>query len=109
MRAGCTGTAFVFSGRPDPEWEVPAEVRTSLQKFWSALTPGASALPPAPPLGYRGCALRCPPDDEWLAYGGVVSHTVASGAVDFRLDPERTFERLLLSTAPAGALPPKLF
>jgi len=108
MRGGCTGTAFVFSGRPDPEWPVPSDARTRLHAIWSALTPAASAAPLAPPLGYRGCALRCPPGDEWLAYGGVVSHAAASGVVDRRHDRERAFERLLLSTAPNGVLPPKL-
>jgi hypothetical protein len=108
MRGDCTGTAFVFSGRPDPEWPVPADARARLQEIWSALTAGAPALPAAPPLGYRGCALRCPPGGEWLAYGGVVAHTAASGAVDRRSDRERAFERLLLSTAPGGTLPPKL-
>ena len=108
MCGGCTGTAFVFSGRPDPEWPVPSDARTRLNALWSALTPAASAAPSPPPLGYRGCALRCPPGDEWLAYGGVVSHAAASGVVDRRRDPERAFERLLLSTAPNGVLPPKL-
>ena len=106
MRGDCTGTALVFSGRPDPEWRVTVEARARLHSIWSALAPGASAPPAAPALGYRGCALRCPPGDEWLAYGGVVSHTAASGTVDRRTDPERAFERLLLSTAPAGMLPP---
>jgi hypothetical protein len=108
MRGDCTGTAFVFSGRPDPEWPVPAGARTRLREIWSALTPVVSASPAAPALGYRGCALRCPPGDEWLAYGGVVSHTAVSGAVDRRSDRGRTFERLLLSTAPDGTLPQTL-
>lgn len=104
-----TGTAFVFSGRPDPEWPVPVEARSRLKAIWSALQPAASAPPAPPPLGYHGCVLRCPPSDEWYAYGGVVSYTAASRDVDRRSDPERSFERLLLSTAPQGALPPKLF
>jgi hypothetical protein len=108
MHRDCTGAAFVFSGRPDPEWQVPADAGTRLRAIWSGLTPGAPALPAAPALGYRGCALRCPPGDEWRAYGGVVSHAAGSGAVDHRSDPERTFERLLLSTAPGGTLPPSL-
>jgi hypothetical protein len=108
MPDGCTGTAFVFSGRPDPEWQVTADARARLQAIWLALMRGASAPPPAPALGYRGCALRCPPGEEWLAYGGVVSYTAASGVVDRRSDPERTFERTLLATAPDGTLPSKL-
>ena len=108
MSTACTGMALVFSGRPDPEWPVPTNAQRRLRDVWSALAPAAGTPPAAPPLGYRGCALRCPPDDEWFAYGGLVSHTVPSGAVDRRSDPERRFERLLLSTAPKGALPPNL-
>ena len=108
MRGDCTGTAFVFSGRPDPEWPVPAEARRRLEAVWTALTPAVSGPPPAPPLGYRGSALRCASGDEWLAYAGVVAHTAASGSLDRRSDTERKFERLLLSTAPEGMLPPNL-
>jgi hypothetical protein len=106
MEDGCTGTALVFSGRPDPEWPVSAGARDELVAIWAALTRDAPAPAPVPALGYRGCALRCPRDEEWLASGGVVTHTAVSGAVERRSDPERSFERLLLSTAPRGAVPP---
>jgi hypothetical protein len=108
MSAGCTGTALIFSGRPDPEWLVPAPERRRLHDVWSALNPAMSTPPAAPALGYRGCTLHCPPGDQWFAYRGIVSHTAPSGAVDRRSDPRRRFERLLLSTAPEGALPPQL-
>jgi len=109
MRADCTGTAFVFSGRPDPEWPVPADTMTKLHALWSALTPGAPEPPDPPALGYRGCTLRCPPGEEWRAYGGVVSHLTARRGIDRRRDPQRVYERLLLSTAPSGTLPPMPF
>jgi hypothetical protein len=107
MRDACTGTAMVYSGRPDPEWPVSADARRRLEAIWRQLTAAtAAALPAPPPLGYRGCALRCRTGGEWFAYGGVVSHTTASREVDRRGDPERRFERLLLSTAPERTLPP---
>ena len=105
MGDGCTGTALIFSGRPDPEWPVSADARKRLQAIWLRLEPAAAA-PAAPPLGYRGCALRCPSGAEWFACGGVVSYTFATREVERRRDPERRFERQLLSTAPEGTLPP---
>ena len=108
MRGDCTGTALVFSGRPDPEWPVSEDARKQLQAIWSELKPASSGPPQAPPLGYRGCALRCASGDEWQAYAGVVTYSAASGAVNRRSDPERSFERMLLSTAPRDSLPPGL-
>jgi hypothetical protein len=99
---------MVCSGRPDPEWPVSADARRRLEAIWMRLKPAVSTPPAASPLGYRGCALRCPPGDEWFAYRGVVSHTMASHDVERRGDPERSFERLLLSTSPEGTLPPNL-
>lgn len=104
----CVGTALVFSGRPDPEWRVPALAVRQLRTVWSTLAAGAAALPAVPPLGYRGVVMRCRSGDAWHASHGVVAHTPSSGAAEYRADPERTFERLLLSTAPAGVLPPQL-
>ena len=104
MSQDCTGTALVFSGRPDPEWPVDRDQAARLRALWLTMTAAASVPPSAPALGYRGCALRCATGEEWLAYGGSVSLTSASGS-DRRGDPERQFERLLLATAPRGMLP----
>jgi hypothetical protein len=41
----------------------------------------------------------------YFAYGGLLKSEIA-GAVEWRLDTGRTFERSLLSTAPDGVLPP---
>jgi len=107
-RARCTGTAFVYSGRPDPEWPITAKQLQVLMRLWKQLP--ASRIPPAraPPLGYRGCAVRCPSGEEWFAYEGIASLTRRSHRLAFRRDKERHFERKVLESAPPGAIPDTL-
>ena len=99
------GQALVFSGRPDPTWVVPTSTAEDLLALWAEL-PSRPARPPLPPpLGYRGCLLRAPDGRTWESFGGQV--TLNDGQLtQTRGDLDRRFERLLLSTAPANALPP---
>lgn len=100
----CIGGALIFSGRPDPLWNVERGIVRKLKKIWRLLGPWIGELPSALPLGYRGCFLRCKPDIEWVAYGGVVTLKTAEG-YESRIDKDKSFERLLLSSAPKGLLP----
>jgi hypothetical protein len=101
------GGASIFSGRPDPTWSVGKIVAQKLVDIWSLLEPFTGECPSAPPLGYRGCFLRSATDQEWTAYGGVVTLKTDEG-YESRRDKDRRFEKLLLSSAPEGALPATL-
>lgn len=95
----------MFAGRPDPEWEVPAEVAERLVALWEQLDPTGRPSRRPPPLGYRGCYLRRGDRAEWRAWGG----SVVGGpgpAEEVRRDPGRRFELMVLETAPPGRLPP---
>jgi hypothetical protein len=96
-----TAGASVFSGRPDPTWEVDEALGERLAELWADLEPTAHAPPAAPPLGYRGVFLRDPSGREWHAAEGVV--TLEN---ERRLDPDRRFEGELLASAPPGVVPP---
>jgi hypothetical protein len=100
----CIGGASIFSGRPDPTWSVGEEVAKKLEKIWGSLEPWTGEHPSAPPLGYRGCFIRCKPDIEWFAYEGVVTLKTPDGS-ESRIDKGKKFEKLLLSSAPEGLLP----
>lgn len=102
-----TGVASLFSGRPDPTWEVDPGVAERLQNVWDASEPYNGALPTAPVLGYRGCFLRDAAQREWYAYRGVVRLKSPDGSAA-RRDENREFESLLLSTAPDGLIMPQL-
>jgi hypothetical protein len=101
---GCIGGAFIFSGRPDPVWDVGQGIAEKLEGIWKSLEQTTDEPQLAPRLGYRGCFLRCKPDIEWFAYNGVVTMKTARRH-EARLDNSRNFERLLLDSAPKGILP----
>jgi hypothetical protein len=101
----CIARAFVFSGRPDPAWEVKPRVVQELQKIWRTLKPENVELSQQPSLGYRGCFLKCPGERQWTAFDGLVFLKTARRS-QLRRDVERRFERTLLASAPPGKLPP---
>jgi hypothetical protein len=101
------GQARVFSGRPDPTWVVPTSTAEDLLAMWAELPSRQAARAHPPPLGYRGCLLQAPDGRTWESFGGQVTHDDGQ-LTQTRDDPDRRFERLLLTTAPANALPPFL-
>jgi hypothetical protein len=100
--------AFVFSGRRNPTWVIPGRVALTLLSMWDGASLFSGKAPEPAPLGYRGAFLRDFEGREWTAYGGAIVHHSGT-ATETRADPERRFEKLLLSTAPTGALPPVQF
>ena len=102
---GWTATVSMFSGRRDPSWRVPLAVAQRLLEVWNDLQPSDEETASSPPLGYRGCLLQSPDDQQWHAYGGAITQFGHRGLVT-RIDPDRTFERLLLESAPEGTLRP---
>jgi hypothetical protein len=101
----CTGTALVYSGRADPKWAVDEEQLETLKRIWKRLPASRTAPPTPPPLGYRGCALRCTSGQCWFAYNGTVTFKRGSSRPQHKVDSTRRFERVLLETAPPDALP----
>jgi hypothetical protein len=99
-------TVLVYSGRPDPHWEIEGDRLEGVKKLWEGLPPSSTPPPRAPLLGYRGCAVHCTSGEQWFGYEGVVAFkSGATGRAGYRLDPKRLFEKAVLETAPAGALP----
>lgn len=95
---------LIFSGRPDPTWEIPANVAAELLNHWRQL-PLLPAVPKRPAcLGYRGCLLFSSAGEEWKAFDGAVMRT-AEGSSEVRYDQERLFEKMLISSAPPGMIP----
>ncbi|MFB3889644.1 MAG: hypothetical protein ACE14S_09155 [Candidatus Bathyarchaeia archaeon] len=101
----CIGGALIFSGRPNPTWQVSEKVAQKLKETWNELEPLRGKHPSAPAMGYRGCFLRCDAEKkEWFAYKGMV--TLWAGDIyQFRKDTKRRFERQLLSSAPPATVP----
>jgi len=96
----CTATALIFSGRPDPQWQVTEDVTHALRMLWKQMSDAPCEIVPIPGLGYRGCTLVCGSKNRWHAFGGVV----AMGNV-LKQDKGRAFECQLLESAPVGLIP----
>jgi hypothetical protein len=96
----CTATVAIFSGRPDPSWDLRRSLLHRLESIWKRLSPAAGLPPVAPALGYRGCVVKRGPRAVWEAFGGVVVR-----GKERRADPRREFERAVLNSAPKGVLP----
>ena len=99
------GRASVFSGRPDPEWDVSDELASRLIDLWEHMPAETVDRPVPTGLGYRYCVLSSGDGRRWLAFGGVVRYESATG-FDLRRDAQGEFERELLESAPPGLLPP---
>src|SRR6266581_4912751 len=97
--------AFLYSGRPDPVWDINQRVVKKLQEVWKALpiAEPRRELRPAG-LGYRGSFLRSPGQREWIAGDGLVWLRTPAGVEKHR-DDAREFEKILLSSAPKSLLP----
>jgi len=107
-RPSCTVTALLYSGRPDPRWEISEGQLTNVKHVWATLRLTKDRPPRAKLLGYRGCLVQCTRAQEWFAYCGVVMLTRGTHRPSYRLDPSGHFERTVLATAPPGLLPASL-
>jgi predicted small lipoprotein YifL len=93
-----TVTLGVYSGRPDPSWDLTAAQVARVEAAIAAL-PVTTGTPPEGGLGYHGFTLLLgrpgKADETLVAYRGIV----APPGVDprpYRIDAGRTVERLLL-------------
>ena len=102
-----TVVAQVFSGRPDPQWSLPARQAGELVAAWRELPSWNDAAPQIRPLGYRGMLLRSPDRELWLVYGAAVGQHTLTGW-SWRRDQGKLIERTLVKSAPPDALPPDL-
>lgn len=93
-----TVTLGIYSGRPDPSWDL---TDAQSAQVWSAIEalPTAAGTPAQGGLGYHGFTIvRSSPgqaDEPLVAYRGTVAPQGA-GPRTYRIDEGRTVERLLL-------------
>jgi hypothetical protein len=97
--------ALVFSGRQNPTWPVDASAGRQLEGIWSSLKSSRESLRQTASLGYQGSRLRHIGGCSWLASLGLVERE-CGGVKETRIDSQREFEKLLLSTAPPSVVPP---
>jgi hypothetical protein len=84
----------IFSGRPNPRWELGEPARRELYRTEQALNLAEAAANAPPPLGYRGFVYAIDGETR-RAYLGQVE--CGGSLLD---DPEHSIERLLLDALP---------
>jgi hypothetical protein len=98
-------SVLIYSGRPDPVWELPSRIADALQEYWKQLPPLVEEqLPPSSLLGYRGCHFMTSEREEWNAFDGVVMRK-KNGISEVRYDQKRFFEKMLIKSSPTGMIP----
>ena len=80
----------IYSGRPNPRWEVDGEAESKLRRLLDGLALATTPPPEPPGLGYRGFVFG-----NSRAYRG---HVAAGDAL--LADPDRSVERFMLERLP---------
>jgi len=100
LPASITVALGIYSGRPDPAWDLAAAQVAQVTSAIAAL-PVATGTPPEGGLGYRGFSLLlqfpAQADQTLVAFRGLVA-PLGVGARSVYVDDGRTIERLLLDT-----------
>jgi hypothetical protein len=94
-----TVTAFLFSGRRNPQWKLtPEEAKEWMNKWRHApLSPKEVKRPSV--LGYTGCSLQYNEHSYWMIFDSCVSF-YDQGLVISKEDTQRGMEKLLFRGAP---------
>jgi hypothetical protein len=105
--AQVTVSLGIYSGRPDPSWELSEAQAVAVVDAINAL-PTTTGTPPQGGLGYHGFTVvmhRAGHADETLvAYRATVA-PAGTAPRAYRADPGRTVERLLLDTGRSRLTP----
>ncbi len=95
--------ADLFSGRPNPEWELDSGHARELTRRLGALARSGEPAPPDPGLGYRGVVVTGAEEAaagcEEVRVRGARVTALCGGAPREYTDPDRALERWLLDTA----------
>jgi hypothetical protein len=89
----------IFSGRPNPTWELTPDQSRDLARLHGSLKPASAQKTLPDGLGYRGFHLRSfQKFDETVVWTDVVQAQQRGESKQWA-DPGRTLEKFLLSTA----------
>jgi len=94
---------LVYSGLPDPYWEISGTLAESILLDFDSLPFAEEETFDETLTGYRGCILKSDDGRLWRAFNGLIELN-DSGKISFRRDKDRSFERNILMTAPPDIL-----
>jgi hypothetical protein len=93
-------TLMVFSGRPNPSWEIAGETGDTIIKEWMRLPAIASMRSPGSQLGYQGCRVEHGAGEFLILYNGYGYSFKKGKQIEQKLDVDRKTELKILRTAP---------
>jgi hypothetical protein len=89
----------LFSGRPNPEWQLTATQMDTWQSLWEAAISSDIPIAPLHNLGYTGCKLQTNREAYWFVVNGLVGFYAKQETI-FKKDTDAVMELFLLNTAP---------
>jgi hypothetical protein len=93
-----TAEAFVFSGRPNPQWVLTEIQARDWMKLWHDAIPSGKEVQRPSRSGYTGCRLHFNEHSYWILFDSCVSF-YDKGQLISKTDSEREMEYFLLHTA----------
>lgn len=94
-----TVTALIYSGRPDPEWQLTESQQAAWMILWQHAPLCNQPAAQNSRLGYKGCRLRMNKNNHWLTGNGYVSFQ-DNKIILHKEDVAGKMENFLLQTAP---------
>lgn len=104
----CKAVCHIYSGRPDPGWELSDKQAEEAWRIWNSLKEASFREGFPSILGYRGISITCEDGRQFFTYKEKARAEI-NNITTWKSDESRLFEKFLLSTAPKGMLPPDFF
>ena len=98
MKQHWTVIALIYSGRPDPRWDLSEEQRDHFLSMWRQAGNSETevTIPSVP--GYKGIRMLSP-GKQFLIYNGTMTMIENQFRIS-KKDGQRSIEKFLLNTAP---------
>jgi hypothetical protein len=93
-----TAEAFVFSGRPNPEWVLTDKQAVDWMNLWQTAPYASKEVQLPSRLGYTGCRLQMNEHSYWILSDGCVSFYDNKQVIP-KKDAENKMELFLLNSA----------
>jgi len=90
---------FIFSGRPNPEWEVNDETGNDFVKYWMNLEKSDNHVELQGRLGYSGCFFELR-EQKWICYNSLVSKYDNAKLIESKVDNGQKLEKKIMLSIP---------
>jgi hypothetical protein len=98
MKQRCIVIALIYSGRPDPNWELSDEQCEHFFSYWNDAKASVNEVKQSTVSGYRGIRIVTP-ERSYLIYDEIITCFEKTGRVS-RKDEQRKIEIYFLNSAP---------